>query len=179
MPNPLDLLLPIRKILIEGKEQPFARDLNFEDTYSATLDNGVLTLRQQPTPWKASVLVAVTTQHALSGLGAIDGVGLAEGSRVLLTGQTNRAENGPWAASAGGWSRPSDFADDVDVVFGSTFYVLQGSHARSTWTMTDPSNPVVSLGTSELTFTESVLGGGASANASNNALAMRMGLGQF
>jgi len=77
---------------------------------------------------KPYVTVVSVTNVALSGLQNIDGVTLVAGSRVLLVSQTNAAENGIWTASAGAWTRPSDFDSAtesngavVSVAFGAVY----------------------------------------------------------
>lgn len=61
---------------------------------------------------KLTVLAVATTNQGLSGLSVVaDGVSInADGMRVLCVGQTNRAQNGPWVAHSGAWTRPVDYA---------------------------------------------------------------------
>lgn len=59
--------------------------------------------------YKNNVVAVATSNIVLSGLQTIDGVAVADGQRVLLTGQSTVAENGLWLASSGAWTRPTDF----------------------------------------------------------------------
>lgn len=64
----------------------------------------------------------------LSGEQTISGV-LTNASRVLLTDQTDAAENGIWVTAAGAWARPADFDDAAEVVTGSLVPVTGGDRA--------------------------------------------------
>ena len=86
--------------------------------------------------FKESVRATQDTQRNLNGFGNVDGVGLSDGTRVLLTGQTDGAENGIWEARAAGWTRPPDWqtgtvsagavipVEPGGVDFGSTLWLL-------------------------------------------------------
>lgn len=58
----------------------------------------------------------------LAGLQTINGYVLADGERVMLTGQTTASENGIWLAHAGAWTRPTDFSDP-NVVTGVNCFI--------------------------------------------------------
>src|SRR5581483_3962233 len=60
--------------------------------------------------------VAITNQSIAAGaLPTIDGYAVQEGDRVLLAGQTTKSQNGPWIASAAGWTRPNDFPTSTSI----------------------------------------------------------------
>lgn len=74
-----------------------------------------------------------TTNNALSGTTAVDGVTLsANVSRVLVVNQTTTSQNGPWVVQAGAWSRPSDYTVDAQVIPGSNIYVKSGTLGSGT-----------------------------------------------
>lgn len=85
---------------------------------------------------------AATTNYAgvypFTGLpGAVDGVTLVEGDRLLLTAQSAGSRNGPWLVSAGAWSRPVDFASGSAVPSGKTIEVLAGAaDGLTSWEVT-------------------------------------------
>jgi hypothetical protein len=99
----------------------------------------------------APVVVVSVANVALTGLQTIDGILLVNNDRVLLVGQTNPVQNGPWVAHSGAWTRPTDFAT------GSTtgtdyFSVQQGTiYAGSSFVCTTPGAIV---DTDPLTFQE-------------------------
>lgn len=64
------------------------------------------------TDWKASVRLATTANHALTGLTAIDGVTPVANDRILVKDQSTASANGIYVAAAGVWSRSVD-ADGV------------------------------------------------------------------
>lgn len=96
--------------------------------------------------WKEPVRVCATTDVTIaSGLNAgdtVDGVTLAAGDRVLLTGQTAPAENGIYSAGTAP-SRTSDF-DDGDELPGAMVYVVAGTaNGGTVWRNTNTSEPVI------------------------------------
>jgi hypothetical protein len=82
---------------------------------------------------KASTAAVATGNVSLTGTQTIDGVALAAGQRVLLTGQTTASQNGIWLVSSGAWTRPSDFATGANEV--GTYVFVEGgtSNASSGW----------------------------------------------
>lgn len=100
-----------------------------------------------------AVVVIGTVNHVLVGPGAIDGVAVPAGSRVLLTGQAAPVENGGWVTAAGAWSRVADLTTG-DHAAGASFYAEQGqNNGGSTWAcFTPPPTDVVD--TDPLTFAE-------------------------
>lgn len=129
---------------------------------SDSLSSRLLEVGQGVTPWKGAARVVATSNHALSGLGIIDGVQLVAGDRVLAVGQTDPKKNGVYVAQAGAWSRAVDLAVNVYWQLGVTVAVLAGDvFEGSMWTLTSPSNGKVELGVSSLTFTQVVSRSGA------------------
>lgn len=108
--------------------------------------------------WKLACRTIATANVTLSGLQTIGGVALAVGDRVLVTGQTNAAQNGPYTVSAGAWSRGIDFDSGSDVQYGSRFAITDGTASGQVWTMTNPTSGPIALGATLLTFSEIVTG---------------------
>ncbi len=91
------------------------------------------------TPFKQNCRAVATSNVALlSGLQTIDTVSLVDLDRVLLTAQTNAAENGPWIVSAGAWTRPNP----NEIATGYRFGISEGtygpwiSNVESVWVIT-------------------------------------------
>lgn len=106
---------------------------------------------------KASVkcLIETNINIANPGTATFDGVTVANGDRILLIGQTNAAENGPYIfnGSSSALTLPSDWNSSAEIVAGATFYVTNGtSYSNSTWSLTT-SGPYT-LGTTNLSFTQ-------------------------
>ena len=111
---------------------------------------------------KASVHVASTANVSLtagsSGLeagDAIDGVTLVAGDRVLLKNQTDASQNGIYVAVASGGTpaRSDDANASVDVTSGMFVWVEEGTaNADQGYVLT--TNNVITLNTTDLTFTQ-------------------------
>jgi hypothetical protein len=88
--------------------------------------------------FKAAVAAVSSTQRALSGTTAIDGVTLTTGvTRVLLAGQTSAIENGIWIANTGAWTRATDMDASGELTDGTLVPVSGGTaHADSQWLCT-------------------------------------------
>lgn len=114
-------------------------------------------------PWKLAVRALAASNVTRSGPQTIDGVALVRDQLVLLVGQSNATENGPWVVKDGAWTRPSWFDEDGKVITGSTLYVSEGStYQKQFWTLTTtPSNGRIRLGFDNLTWDRRILGGGA------------------
>lgn len=102
--------------------------------------------------WKLACRTVATANVTLSGLQTIGGVALAVGDRVLVTGQTNAAQNGPYTVSSGAWSRGVDFDSASDVQYGSRFAITDGTAAGQVWMMTSPTSGPIALGATLLSF---------------------------
>lgn len=88
---------------------------------------------------KPAVTVVATTNQALTGTPVIDSQATAAGSLILATAQTAPAENGPWVAAAGAWSRPSWYpagGTQQAVQFSTTLVRLGTVYQGSTWRLT-------------------------------------------
>jgi hypothetical protein len=76
--------------------------------------------------WKEAARAGLTTNRALTGLTATDGVTPVANERILLMGQTAPAENGLWLAQSGAWTRPTDY-DAAGEAEGAVVFVLEGT----------------------------------------------------
>jgi hypothetical protein len=85
---------------------------------------------------KAPCRVAATTNLTLSGLQTVNGVSLAAGDRVLVTGQTNSVQNGIYVADTGAWQRATDFDDSRDVSKGTIGVIMEGTYQNQFWMVT-------------------------------------------
>ena len=102
-------------------------------------------------------VVEISSNIALSGLQTIDGVTLVADERVLLTAQSDGKQNGLWKASAGAWSRPSDYESDVTVESNIVVPVSSGStNADTRWQITTDGTIVVD--TTSTTWAKTDLG---------------------
>lgn len=101
---------------------------------------------------KESVRLATTENIELSGLGAIDGVGVNAGDRILVKNQTNAVENGIYVAAEGAWERAID-AVNGKVTPGMFTFVESGTKNHDSGFVLTTKEEVV-VGTSELTFSQ-------------------------
>jgi len=102
---------------------------------------------------KASVRVVALADIVLTGLQTIDGVGLIDGNRVLLTGQVPAVENGIYVVRADAWTRAADATTNEDVTPGLFTFVEEGSTGAGTgWVLT--STGPTTLGTTPLPFAQ-------------------------
>ena len=110
---------------------------------------------------KASVRAAASSDEALTSGNAsatVDGVTLADGDRVLLTGQTAGAENGIYVYTDEGgsvftWVRATDADSNAEVTAGMFTFVTEGtSYADTGWVLT--TDDAITLGTTSLAFTQ-------------------------
>ncbi|MBU0751922.1 MAG: hypothetical protein KJ787_11675 [Gammaproteobacteria bacterium] len=95
-----------------------------------------------------AVTAVATANLALSGLPTVDGVTLASGNRVLLTGQTDPKENGVYKAGAGAWARAAPEDTAAGLRDGSMWFVAGGSNAGTFWRLNGDAVP----GTSNITI---------------------------
>lgn len=118
------------------------------------------------------------SNRAITGLsGAVDGVTLVSGNRVLLVGQTDAKENGLWVASASAWSRASDLPAGTVLNTPKAFYVTEGtSYKYVAWWFTGSS--ISTVGTDSLvieqasqTITRTATGGTGSASTTSTGVA--------
>jgi hypothetical protein len=108
--------------------------------------------------WKASVRAATTAAITLAtGLengDTLDGVTLATGDRILVKNQTDATENGLYVVAASGApTRSSDADTAAEITASFAVFVEEGTvNADSGWTLTN--NGTITVGTSELSFTQ-------------------------
>jgi hypothetical protein len=108
--------------------------------------------------WKPSVRAATTAAITLAtGLengDTIDGVTLATGNRVLVKDQADATENGIYVvAVSGAPTRSTDADTAAEITASFAVFVEEGTaNADSGWTLTN--NGSVTIGTTQLTFTQ-------------------------
>jgi hypothetical protein len=108
--------------------------------------------------WKASVraatTAAVTLATAFENGDTLDGVTLATGNRILVKNQTDATENGIYVVAASGApARSSDADTAAEITASFAVFVEEGTvNADSGWTLTN--NGTITVGTSELSFTQ-------------------------
>lgn len=111
--------------------------------------------------WKEAARAAQTTNRALTGLTAVDGVTPSANDRILLMGQTAPAENGLWLAQSGAWTRPTDY-DAAGEAEGAAVLVLEGTaNGDKAWVCT--TNPPITIGTTGTVWVQ--FGGGTAITA--------------
>ena len=94
--------------------------------------------------------VATTGNIALTGLQTIDGITLTAGDFVLVSSQTNPAQNGVYVAAAGAWVRAAG-ADAWTNLINAIYVVEQGiTLADTIWMCTSDTGGT--LGTTAVTF---------------------------
>ena len=87
--------------------------------------------------------VVATSNVTLIGLQTIDGVVLATGDTVLVTGQSTPSQNGLYTAAASTWTR-SPGADAWSMLTGVIFVVSEGAaYANSAWLCTSTADGVL------------------------------------
>ena len=132
--------------------------------------------------WKASVRVAttaaVTLATALENGDTLDGVTLATGDRVLVKNQTDATENGLYVVAASGApTRSSDADTAAEITASFAVFVEEGTvNSDSGWTLTN--NGTITVGTSELSFTQFTGLGQITAGAGLTKTANTLDVGQ-
>jgi hypothetical protein len=102
---------------------------------------------------KPAVTVVATSNQALTGTPTIDGQVTADGSIILNTAQSAGAENGPWVAHAGAWTRPTWYAAGNTTQafqFITTFVRLGSTYQGTTWRQTAAAP--ITIGTTATTW---------------------------
>ncbi|QPM90116.1 hypothetical protein [Pseudooceanicola algae] len=89
-----------------------------------------------------------TGDIALSGEQAVSGV-MTSASRVLVAGQANPAENGPYITAAGAWARATDM-DEAGEFANAAIQITGGTYANQVFVCTSAIN---SVGTDPVSFT--------------------------
>jgi uncharacterized cupin superfamily protein len=122
----------------------------FTATYDAVTGRVVI---RAASDWKESARLVSTSNRALSGLAAVDGVTPVANDRILLAGQTNPVENGLWSAASGTWTRTLDADQNVEVTAGATVRITEGAtYAGTGWTLQGP-DPIT-VGVSSQTWVQ-------------------------
>lgn len=103
---------------------------------------------------KLSVRAATTANITLENEQTVDGVALVAGDRVLVKNQTDASENGIYDVVDGGaWTRSADSDSDDEVTAGLFTFVSEGTSQGDTgWVLS--TNDTITVGTTELTFTQ-------------------------
>lgn len=79
-------------------------------------------------------LVVATSNITLSGTQTIDGVGVVATNTVLVTGQTDKSENGVYVVAAGAWTRHTDHDTSDELQAMTAFGVTSGTqYAGTIW----------------------------------------------
>jgi hypothetical protein len=116
--------------------------------------------------WKASVrAMAATNISTGAAPSSVDGVTLATGDRVLLTGQSAGADNGIYTYNGAGnaLTRATDADASAEVTGGLTTFVNEGTTYHDTiWSLN--TNDAITVGTTALTFQQ--IGAGTSYSVS-------------
>ena len=102
---------------------------------------------------KTAARACADSNQALTGLpGTIDSVGSWSAAQViLLTGQTDAAENGLWRVRSGAWGRTPDLSTGKDAAGVSTFVSEGTSHGNKRWQCTNDTGDDV-VGTDDLVW---------------------------
>jgi hypothetical protein len=127
--------------------------------------------------YKQATRVITVSNITLSG-GApsqVDGVNLSLNDRVLVTGQTNRAQNGIYdvdtlgSGSNGTWVRSGDTNATGELLAGTIVMVTEGSiYADTQWKLT--TNDPITIGVSELVFEQNSAFAFGNVNANGTAV---------
>lgn len=117
---------------------------------------------------KAPCRVASIVNIILEGLQTINGVAVKENDIILVTGQTNKTENGIYIASTSAWQRAVWFDDELDAVPGTLVESYAGTSRSKTLWLTRCINNPIQFGTSEIEFEFFAQSGFGSLQASNN-----------
>lgn len=131
--------------------------------------------------WKNSVIVMSDANITLSAEQTIDGVSVVAGDRVLVSGQTNAAENGIYVVDSGAWTRSTDFDETspINEVNSAAVFVEAGTtYADTGWTQV---NDVNTIDTDDIAFTQFNGAAGTEAGSglskTGNTLDVNMGAG--
>jgi hypothetical protein len=138
---------------VNGYTLQYTTNLSAYYTNRSLVDKEYVDSTSQGIRPKQAVNVATTENILLTGLLIIDGYQLINGNRVLVKNQNNLTTNGVYIASAGAWSRATDFDNSSNVVSGSYMFVLTGdTNAGYSFVLTteDP----IDVGVDDLVFTE-------------------------
>ncbi len=150
--------------------------LDIDDTLAADSDNRIATQKAVKTyidgavaasasglSWKQAVRVATSSAGTLATSfengDTVDGVTLATGNRILIKNQAAPADNGIYVVAASGAPTRATDANTGAELVNASMYVSEGTtNADTNWTCT--TNATITLGSTGLTFVQSVSGGG-------------------
>jgi len=122
------------------------------ETFATNADNAKTT--------KDAVVTAFTTNISLTGEKTNDGVTTLL-SEVVVTGNTNQIENGPYITATGAWTRRSDLAAGADG-HSASFLVTEGTSNKGKIYFVDVVQGTAAIvGADNLTF-DFISGGGSS-----------------
>ena len=102
---------------------------------------------------KVPVRAASVAALVLSGIQTVDGVLLAEGDRVLASG--NGVNAGIYVVSSGNWTRAADWDGTFDIVNGTLVVVAEGTALGGEFFRVTTVDPIV-IGTTSLTFVQEI-----------------------
>lgn len=125
--------------------------------------------------FKESVRAVSIANITLSGTQTIDGVVLAVGDRVLVTGQTTGSQNGIYVVAAAAWTRATDADSAAEVTAGMFVYVESGTTYQKTgWVLS--TTGAITLGSTTLTFVQfnglATVVGGTGISISGNTVSL-------
>jgi len=118
---------------------------------TSAITNRALTVRS--TSVKAPCKAIASSNITLSGEQTIDSRAIVEDDRVLCSGQTDSAENGPWVCETSTWTRPVDFDNESEILSGVIIAVDNPSGSSGLYRMTYTGT--ITLGTTDITVTAS------------------------
>lgn len=119
---------------------------------------------------KAPCKAATTTNITLSGEQTIDGVACVAGDRVLVKNQSTASQNGIYVVNTSTWERAADFDGTRDVVTGTIVNIIDGTTNGDTfWTVS--TTGAIIIGTTSITFTETLIASSQPLDATLTALA--------
>lgn len=131
---------------------------------------------------KNPVRAVFTSNITLSGLQNVDGVTIAAGERVAVTGQTNAVQNGIYTEQTGAWVRAVDADEPSEWVEGTEFLVANGTQYGGTvWRLTSAGTSTP--GTSAMNFTmirivNAYLGDSTTITLTGNTFSVKLSAGK-
>lgn len=125
---------------------------------------------------------AVSTANiTLSGTQTIDGVALAVGNDVLVTGQSTASQNGVYTVAAAAWARRTEEDAANELIAGATWLVTEGTaNAGSSWRLATIG--AITVGTTSISIVKADMGNVYSAgngiSISGTTIAARLAAGE-
>lgn len=84
------------------------------------------------------VAMVFTSNVSLSGIQSVDGVSGGVNKRVLLSGQNDSSQNGPWIMKAGAWQRGTDLDSSAKGAMGAILVEGGTLYGLSVWLLDVP-----------------------------------------